>query len=42
MCKHNAEEAKLLAELRDILFPKMMSDEIDVLKISIHWEEDFE
>lgn len=42
MCRHNADEAKRLAELRDILLPKMMSGEIDVSKISIHWEEDFE
>ena len=42
MYRHNADEAKLLAELRDILLPKMMSDDIDVSKISTHWEEDFE
>ncbi|MDY2778211.1 MAG: restriction endonuclease subunit S [Collinsella sp.] len=36
MYRHNADEAKRLAELRDILLPKMMSGEIDVSKISIH------
>lgn len=42
MYRHNADEAKRLAELRDILLPKMMSGEIDVSKISAYWEEDFE
>ena len=42
MYRHNTDEAKRLAKLRDILLPKMMSGEIDVSKISIHWEEDFE
>ena len=42
MCRHNADEAKRLAKLRDILLPKMMSGEIDASKISIDWKEDFE
>lgn len=42
MYRHNTDEAKRLAKLRDILLPKMMSGEIDVSKISIHWEESFE